>query len=46
VSRTSCIIVAALWIALVGAAPAQAAPAAPTSLAVVDLFPDPGVFDP
>jgi hypothetical protein len=46
VSRTSRLVLATLCIAVVAAAPAQAAPTAPPSLAVVDLFPDPGVFDP
>jgi hypothetical protein len=46
VSRTPRIVLAALVAALVVSAPAYAAPAAPTSLAVADLVSDPGVFDP
>jgi hypothetical protein len=46
VSRTSRLVLATIALALVCSAPAQAAPAAPTSLAVVDLVADPGVFDP
>lgn len=40
------IVFAAAAVALVAAAPAHAAPAAPENLAVVDLVDDPGVFDP
>jgi hypothetical protein len=45
-SRTPRLVLATIALALVCSAPAQAAPAAPTSLAVVDLISDPGVFDP
>jgi hypothetical protein len=46
VSRTPRIALATLLLALVAAAPTQAAPPAPTSLGVTDLVADTGVFDP
>ena len=45
-TRTSRLVLAVVVAALVGSAPAYAAPAAPTSLSVADLVADPGVFDP
>jgi hypothetical protein len=46
VPKRSPIFIAALALALGLAAPALAAPSAPTGLAVADLIADPGVFDP
>jgi hypothetical protein len=46
VPKRSCIFITALALALGVAAPALAAPSAPTGLAVADLIADPGVFDP
>jgi hypothetical protein len=46
VPKRSLIFIAALALALGLAAPAVAAPSAPTGLAVADLVSDPGVFDP
>ncbi|MGH3114368.1 MAG: hypothetical protein ACRDOP_12985, partial [Gaiellaceae bacterium] len=40
------IVIVTVVLALGAAAPAQAAPGAPTGLAVADLLADPGVYDP
>lgn len=40
------IVIATVFLALAAAAPAHAAPGAPSGLAVADLIADPGVYDP